>query len=414
MWVQLARRDHHHGLDRPTQKGYTMKTYDVVVGVDVGKSFHHLYAIGKGGEELASHEVIQCEQTLTNTFKEFTEVGTVLVVVDQPNNIGSLTIACARNAGCDVAYLPGLAMRRAAGIIPGEAKTDERDAFVIALTARSMPLSLRPVVRQQQQRASLLALASFDDDCRCDMIREINRLHAHLVEVHPAFERALGDDIDSPFVLDMLMRFGGPWAMKGSLSRVKRWVKTQKRVPESLFVRLMASLDEMHSVPKGATLREEIAIPASAKRIAELKESREQTQARMKSLLLGDVTYEALMTMPGVGVKTAVSLIVYVDIDAFPSVDHLASYAGIAPRTHRSGTSIKGEGAPRIGNRALKNALFLSAFASLRAEGISREYYDKKRAEGKKHNAAVISLARKRLKVMYAIMRDKTPYRAAA
>jgi transposase len=67
-----------------------------------------------------------------------------------------------------------------------------------------------------------------------------------------------------------------------------------------------------------------------------------------------------------------------------------------------------------MGNRALKNALFLSAFASLRSDPLGREYYDRKRAEGKRHNAAVISLARRRLKIMYAMARDLTPYRVAA
>lgn len=416
MWVQQARRDHRvrGGLERPTEKGYNMENYDVVVGVDVGKSFHHLYAVGEGGEVLADHQIIQCERTLTDAFSEFAKKGTTLVVVDQPNNIGSLVIACARNARCAVAYLPGLAMRRAAGIIPGDAKTDARDAYVIALTARSIPQSLRPLVKKDILRADLLAMAAFDDDCRCDMTREKNRLRAHLVEVHPAFERALGDDIASSFVLIMLAKYGGPWTIKSNLGRVKRWAKTQKYVPQALFEHLLLSLEEMQEIPSGAALREEIAIPACARRIAELKESRKRTQQRVEMLLEGDVTYEALMTIPGVGTKTAVALMIHVDIDAFPNVDRLASYAGIAPRTHQSGTSIKGEGAARIGNRALKSALFLSAFASIRTEGISRDYYDKKRAEGKRHNAAVISLARKRLKVMYAVLRDKAPYRTAA
>jgi len=38
--------------------------------------------------------------------------GEVLVVVDQPSSIGSLPIAVARSMGIDVAYLPGLSMRR--------------------------------------------------------------------------------------------------------------------------------------------------------------------------------------------------------------------------------------------------------------------------------------------------------------
>lgn len=55
-----------------------------------------------------------------------------MVIVDQPASIGALAIAVARSRGIDVAYLPGLAMRRIADLHPGEVKTDTRDAYVIA------------------------------------------------------------------------------------------------------------------------------------------------------------------------------------------------------------------------------------------------------------------------------------------
>ncbi|MEW4619777.1 transposase [Corynebacterium amycolatum] len=48
-------------------------------------------------------------------------------------------MAVARQRGCQVGYLPGLAMRKAANLYPGQAKTDSRDAFIIADTARTIP-----------------------------------------------------------------------------------------------------------------------------------------------------------------------------------------------------------------------------------------------------------------------------------
>ena len=53
--------------------------------------------------------------------------------------------------------------------------------------------------------------------------------------------------------------------------------------------------------------------------------------------------------------------------------------------------------------------VFLSAFASL-ADPTSRAYYDRKRAQGKRHNAALICLARRRVDVIYAMLRDRKPY----
>ena len=79
----------------------------------------------------------------------------------------------------------------------------------------------------------------------------------------------------------------------------------------------------------------------------------------------------------------------------FPTAGHLAAYAGLAEVTRRSGTSIRGEFPARSGNKRLKRALFLSAFAALRSEPVSRAYYDRKRAQGKKHNAALICLSRR-------------------
>jgi transposase len=47
--------------------------------------------------------------------------------------------------------------------------------------------------------------------------------------------------------------------------------------------------------------------------------------------------------MPGVGVRTAAVLLVTVgDGTSFPTAAHLASYAGLAPTTKSSGTSIHG------------------------------------------------------------------------
>ncbi|GGU89986.1 hypothetical protein GCM10010182_00530 [Actinomadura cremea] len=107
---------------------------------------------------------------------------------------------------------------------------------------------------------------------------------------------------------------------------------------------------------------------------------------------------------PGPGILLKIG-----DISAFATPGHLAAHVGLAPATRRSGSFIKGEHPPKGGNKALERAMFLSAFASL-SDPLSRAYYDRKRAEGKKHNAALICLARRRSDVIYAMLRDKQSY----
>lgn len=76
---------------------------------------------------------------------------------------------------------------------------------------------------------------------------------------------------------------------------------------------------------------------------------------------------------------------------------------GLAPATRDSGSSIRGEQPSRRGNKQLKRAFFLSAFAAL-ADPASRTYYDKKIAQGKHHTQALLCLARRRADVF--VLRD--------
>jgi transposase len=103
-------------------------------------------------------------------------------------------------------------------------------------------------------------------------------------------------------------------------------------------------------------------------------------------------------------------LLVTVGYDtSFPTAALLASYAGLAPTTKSSGTSIHGEHPPRGGSRQLKRAMFLSAFAAPR-DPASRPYYDRCRARGRTHTQALLRLARPRINVLFAMLRDGTFY----
>ena len=112
---------------------------DVWAGLDVGKSAHHAHALDRDGDTLYDKPVRQDEKAIRSMLGKLSKHGRVLLVVDQPNTIGSLPLTVARNMGIAVAYLPGTAMRRTAQLLPGDAKTDRRDAHVIAWAALKLP-----------------------------------------------------------------------------------------------------------------------------------------------------------------------------------------------------------------------------------------------------------------------------------
>ncbi|OHV66572.1 hypothetical protein BCD48_35805 [Pseudofrankia sp. BMG5.36] len=120
--------------------------------------------------------------------------------------------------GVDVAYLPGLAMRRIADLHPGESKTDARHDYVIADAARTLPHTLRRVGTDDDALAGLTVLVGYDSDLAADATQLSNRLRDALLHIHTAGERLLGSHIHRPGVLGLLAAALTPadWSRLGS------------------------------------------------------------------------------------------------------------------------------------------------------------------------------------------------------
>ncbi|MDV9171025.1 IS110 family transposase [Streptomyces sp. W16] len=385
---------------------------DVFLGLDVGKTNHHGHGLTPAGKKVFDKQLPNTEPKLRDVFEKLkTKFGTVLVIVDQPASIGALPLTVARDAGCKVAYLPGLSMRRIADLYPGEAKTDARDAAVIADAARTMPHTLRSLEATDEITAELTVLVGFDQDLAAEATRTSNRIRGLLTQFHPSLERVLGPRLDHQATTWLPERYGSPAALRKAGRRKLVEVIRPKapRMAKRLIDDVFDALDEQTVVVPGTgTL--DIVIPSLARSLGAVHEQRRATEAQITVLLEDHPLSKVLTSIPGVAVRTAAVLLVTVgDGTSFPTAAHLASYAGLAPTTKSSGTSIHGEHAPRGGNRQLKRAMFLSAFAALH-DPASRTYYDKCRARGKTHTQALLRLARQRINVLFAMLRDGTFY----
>ncbi|MER7415162.1 IS110 family RNA-guided transposase [Streptomyces cacaoi] len=384
----------------------------VFLGLDVGKTAHHGHGLTPAGKKVYDKPLPNSEPRLRAVFDKLSaKFGTVLVVVDQPASIGALPLTVARDAGCEVAYLPGLAMRRIADLYPGEAKTDAKDATVIADAARTMPHTLRSLQLTDEITAELTVLAGFDEDLAAEATRTSNRIRGLLTQFHPSLERVLGPRLDHPAVTWLLERYGSPAALRNAGRRKLIEVIRPKapRMAQRLIDDVLTALDEQTVVVPGTGTLDTV-IPSLARSLGAVHEQRRALEAQISNLLEAHPLHPVLTSMPGVGVRTAATMLVTIgDATSFPTAAHLASYAGLAPATKSSGTSIHGEHAPRGGNRQLKRAMFLSAFAALH-DPTSRSYYDRCRTRGKTHTQALLRLARQRISVLFAMLRDGTFY----
>ncbi|OIS19040.1 transposase [Corynebacterium diphtheriae] len=121
-----------------------------------------------------------------------------------------------------------------------------------------------------------------------------------------------------------------------------RMVKHTRKDPTALVDAIFAALKAQTVTVLGSDAAE-LVIPQLADNIKTLKDQRGTIAEQVESMLDDLPLYEILMSMPGVGIKTATQIPLTIgDGSDFDSAGHLAAYTGIAPVTRRSGPSIRG------------------------------------------------------------------------
>jgi transposase len=385
---------------------------DVWVGLDVGKDAHFADVLDDAGDRLHARAVGNDQADLDALLDHASTFGTPGLVIAQPGSIAQLSIAVAARRDVPVAYVPGLVMRRAADLYPGEAKTDRRDAFVLADTARTRRRQVHWLdVGSDELFDQLRMLNGFDVDLAADLTRATNRLRDALTSISPALERAIGGRLAHVGVRDLLAAYPTPTALRAA-GRTRIVAKLRRRSPRiagKVSDAVMHALDaQTVTLPAEATVGRVITELASE--LDRLHARRDALADEIERVFLAHPFGEILITLPGIGPRTGARILAEIgDGSRFASGSNLASYAGLAPVDRQSGRSLHGASQSRRGNHRLKNAMFLAAFASLRSPD-SKAYYDRKRAEGKRHNAALICLARRRCNVILAMLRTRQPY----
>ena len=387
----------------------------VVLGFDVGRYSHHMTAIdARTGEVVASRGVEQTEPDIREAIEPYA-LGDAAVVVDQPGDLSSLLLAVARDMGLGVGFITPRAMAKGIELYGGELKSDAHDSFVIADLAARIPSLVRPVPERRADVEELASLMSYDRELTDDVRRAASRIHELLLATCPALGAVYaGQRVKQRLPLAMLARFGGAGGLSAAgRGEVEGWARGQPRCGARGLAFVGSALDAVGSQGVATTSSpfydELLRIEAASQRSA--LDAREAVGARVDELLGRIPDAQVLLSMPGVGRVTAATFVSEVpDVGAFASAAKLAAYAGLAPRVRQSGRSLNSVTRPRAGNRRLKRALVLSAARSVDFCEESRAYYDRKRSEGRCHYSAVMALARRRINVMYAMLRDGKRY----
>jgi hypothetical protein len=97
-------------------------------------------------------------------------------------------------------------------------------------------------------------------------------------------------------------------------------------------------------------------------------------------------------------------------MDAFGTAGRLAGVAGLATGPTRLKPISGNMRRPHRYHRRLLRVFYLSAQIAARFCPTSKTFYDRKRAEGKSHKQAILALARRRLDVLWALIREQRTF----
>ena len=379
-------------------------------GVDAGKEFHWACVLDASGRELLSRKVENDEADIIKLIDDALLLAEEVVwAVDQPGGGAALLLALLWERNQRVLYIPGLTVDRARDAYRGESKTDARDAHVIADQAR-MRTDLGELEPGEEEIAELQLLLARRRDLVTDQGRTITRLREALLSLFPALERAL--NLNSKGPLTLLTHYQTP-------TRLRR--AGHKRIATYLRNRGVKGSNKVADKALAASKAQSVTLPAQevasrivadlAGEILALKGRIESIDEEIGQRFFARPEARILISLPGMGPILGAEFLVAVgEICAFESADRLAAYAGLVPAARDSGKRVGNNRRMRGGNKSLKRVFYQSAFASLRSAPESRAFYERKRAEGKRHTQALIALARRRVNVLWAMLRDGTTF----
>lgn len=150
------------------------------------------------------------------------------------------------------------------------------------------------------------------------------------------------------------------------------------------------------------------------KTIGNIKKEIDILEAKMEQLAQkyhGD-QFKNLQSIPGIGKKTALQLIVATGaFKKFSSAKQLSAYFGLSPRIFESGTSVKGKARiTKMGMSRIRAMLCMCSWTAKKCNKACKELYDRLVTKGKSKRLALVAVANKLIKQAFAIATKETTY----
>jgi transposase len=391
------------------------KAIELRVSVDVGYRRHSV-AIGlSSGEVLEEFEIEHRPEGFQEFFSRIekhhkTKRIPVAVAMEGYNGYARPLDSLVRGQGYRLYNLNNLKFARFKEIFPGAAKSDRIDArkgLELFQLQDHLPLAkeiLQEVKGTPAENEVLKRLTRRRRRLVNERVRVVNNLQADLQAVCPGLLE-ITNDAGNQWFLNFLVS-------AESLSQIARLRRSTLLKIPAVGVKTAAIIAGWQ---KRCHFSEEIdwvgeMIQEDARRCLELDDKVKRLEAKIAALAANSKIAKIFRSVPGFGAVCSSELAGEIGtIERFDKEGSLALYLGMATLDNSSG-KYQGTKAPKQVNTRAKAAMMIGVDRHRKKVAQSQRYYEKKRAEGKKHNQAIRALGRHLTRIIYKLLKEEREY----
>ena len=296
------------------------------------------------------------------------------------------------------------------------AKTDSIDAYLLAKTGRADLADLHRLTPDSELVQELKTLTRDQDALIQMQTRLVNQLTACLKAYYPVALQLFAK-VQQHSTLIFLQTYPTPQAaLAASVEQITEVLKhaghtTAKKVAPPIFQTLHQPQLTANAITVRTKSRLMLALVAQLLPLVEQISAYEKEIAR---LFLRHEDNEVFSSLPGAGKRLAPRRLPEIGDEPTRYADaaSLQALAGTSPVLFQSGNSAKAH--RRLGCiKPLRNALHQFAWQSTQQQGWARDYYQRKRAEGKSHSVAVRALSNVWARIIFAMLTKHELYDSA-
>jgi len=389
---------------------------DLFVGLDVGKeSLEAVWINGKGErmDDLSFSNDNAGYEEFLRKLKEVSEEGD-RVVVGAEGHAGNLTPLdqYVTEEGLKFISIHPLKVRRYKDILGQPQKTDSYDAYIIADFLRSKEDQLENKPQFDPTVQSVKKLSRTYKDLQKQVNRYTNQLTEVLVEYFPELLDDSFPDLTTKTTLRLLNEYSSLEELReGDVEKLGKFLNDASRgyYGEELATRLLETVRSIKRSPLAESAYQ-LKIETLTDILLTIKDHTREIKKNISQLLQDWEDAQIVLSLGGAGDITVGRWLGEIEsVDRFDGSDPLSLFCGASPLPYSSGKYSNDRTSKRVNKRA-KDAIMQIAKCSVQHNPESRRYYQKKRKEGKSHWHAIKCLARQLIRVIYAMLRDRTYY----